>query len=49
MGEQGSCLSIFLSIEHQQHLVAIQERAVSAYLDEAQQCFFSQVQRLLCG
>lgn len=25
------------------------ERAVSAYLDEAQQCFFSQVQRLLCG
>lgn len=48
-GRAGFLLSIFLSIEHQQHLVAIQERAVSAYLDEAQQCFFSQVQRLLCG
>lgn len=28
MGEQDSCLSIFLSIEHQQHLVAIRERSI---------------------
>lgn len=38
MGEQDSYLSIFLSIEHQQHLVAIRERSMSAYLDEAQHC-----------